>query len=86
MPNSKKEISKHNHTTLQNSSDILDDDMKLCNCRIKSNCPVNGKFLTEESFLKLRFRAKIRNIFTKDQLEENSSPYFTSTYNLSKVK
>ena len=45
VPNLENEISKHNHKTLQNSYDIVDDVRKLC--RIKSNCPVNGKCLTK---------------------------------------
>ena len=48
MPNLEKQISKHNNKTLHNSYDIVDDDRKLCNCRVKSNCPVNGKCLTKE--------------------------------------
>ena len=31
MPNLEKEIPKHNHKTLQNSYDIVDDDRKLSN-------------------------------------------------------
>ena len=51
MPNLEKEISKHNNKTLHNSFDIVDDDRKLCNCRVKSNCTVNGKFPTKESYV-----------------------------------
>ena len=47
MPNLEKEISKNNIKTLLNSDVIDDKNRKLCNCRIKSNCPVNGKCLTK---------------------------------------
>ena len=47
MPNLEQEISNYNHKTLQNSNEIVDDDKKFCNCRVKSNCPVNGKCLTK---------------------------------------
>ena len=48
MPNLEKEISNHNHKTLQNANKTSEDkDKKLCNCRVKSNCPVNGECLTK---------------------------------------
>ena len=48
MPNLEKEISNHNHKTLQNANKTSEDkDNKLCNCRVKSNCPVNGECLTK---------------------------------------
>ena len=47
MHNLEKEIYKHNQKTPQNSYDTDDDNRKLCNYRIKSNCPVNGKCLTK---------------------------------------
>ena len=47
MHNLEKEIYKHNQKTPQNSYDTDDDNRKLCNYRIKSNCPFNGKFLTK---------------------------------------
>ena len=43
MPNLENEISNLTHKTLKNSNDVFDDDRKLFNCRIKSNCSVNAK-------------------------------------------
>ena len=47
MSNLEKEISNHNHKTLQNSNKIIYEDIKSCNCRSKINCPVNGECLTK---------------------------------------
>ena len=64
MTNLEKEISKHYHKTLQNSYDIVDDDRKLCNCRIKSIARLTENASRKKLFIKLRFRTKIRKIFT----------------------
>ena len=42
-----KEISNNNHKTLQHSKN---EDSKIFNCRSKTNCPVNGDFLTKELY------------------------------------
>ena len=47
MPNLEKEISNHNHKTLQNFNETADDNKKLCNCIVKYNYPLNGKCLTK---------------------------------------
>ena len=45
--------------------DVIDDNnRKLCNCRIKSICPVNGKCLTKGVIYKATVSHKIRITFT----------------------
>ena len=47
MPNLEKELSNHNQKLLQNSNKTTEENSKLCNCRSKTNCPVNGECLTK---------------------------------------
>ena len=60
MPNLEKKISNHNHKTLQNSNKKTDDDKMLSSCILKSNCRVNLKCLTEESYIKPQSYTKIK--------------------------
>ena len=77
MPNLKKEISKHNQKTLLNSDVIDDNNRKLCNCRIKSNCPVNGKCLTKGVIYKATVSYKNKNhIYIGSTGREFKSRYY----------
>jgi hypothetical protein len=46
MPNIKHHIDSHNHTLLKTTNQELTTD-KTCNCRVKTDCPLNGNCLTD---------------------------------------
>ena len=64
MPNLEKEISNHNRKTHQNFNEIVDDDKKLCDCRIKLIARLTENASRKESFIKLQFCTRIRRKFT----------------------
>ena len=45
MPNMKRKIDTHNMQTLKNNQQ--QNDTRPCNCRIKADCPLDGKCLTK---------------------------------------
>ena len=45
MPNLEAKISSHNKTILANPNGMINDN-KQCNCRVKSECPLDGHCLT----------------------------------------
>ena len=77
MPNLEKEISKHNQKTLLNFDVVDDNNRKLCNCRIKPNCPVDGKFLTKGVIYKATVSYKNKNhIYKGSTGREFKSRYY----------
>ena len=46
MPNPVAKITNHNKAILANSSRISNDEINQCNCRKKSECPLDGHCLT----------------------------------------
>ena len=53
----------------------------FCNCRSKTNCPVNGDVLLKESFIKQQLCITTRKIFKLVQLEDNSKTDFMNIRN-----
>ena len=47
MSNLEKELSYHNYKLLQNSNKTTEENNKFCNCKSKTNCPVNGECFTK---------------------------------------
>ena len=57
MPNMKKHINKHNSKILRDPKD--DKDARSCNCRVGSECPLDGQCLQ-------------KNIVYRDDVEYNN--------------
>ena len=74
LPNIKNQINSINRKLLQDKQS--DDNNKLCNCRKKSDCPLNGKCLTKS----IIYEAKV----TTDDNEERT--YVGSTANTFKER
>ena len=47
MSKLEKEMSNNNQKILQNYNKTTEEDVKPCNCRSKTNCPVNEECLTK---------------------------------------
>ena len=67
MPNVAAKIASHNKKILGNlnsSEPQCEKPSKLCNCRIKSDCPLNGKCLQESVLYKATVKDDKMNIET----------------------
>ena len=56
MPNVKSNISSHNHRVLKKAK--ASTNVKLCNCRDKNECPLDGKCLTPSVVYKAAITTK----------------------------
>ena len=70
-------MSKQNQNTLLNSDVVDDNNKKLCNCRIKSNCPVDKICLTKGVIYKATVLYKNKNhIYIGSTGKESKSRYY----------
>lgn len=52
LPNMKAIIQRHNDTVLETGSEDTASSKRTCNCRVKANCPLEGKCLTRNVIYK----------------------------------